>query len=210
MKKKISVSFLSSKDIIDDLIELESTNVDYIHVDVMDGKFVKNKNLPFKVLNRLSYVLKKRLDVHLMVKKPLKFIEKYATLNTEYITVHVELDDKIKDEAIEVIKSYGIKCGLAINPNTDINLLENYLDKIDMILVMSVEPGKGGQSFIEETTKKISDIKSMIKKRKILINVDGGINDKTISKVADTDIVVSGSYVINSDDFQTRINELRK
>lgn len=210
MKKKISVSFLSSKDIIDDLVELESTNVDYIHVDVMDGKFVKNKNLPFKSLDRLSYVLKKRLDVHLMVKKPIKFIEKYATLNTEYITIHAELDDKIKDEAIDVITSYGIKCGLAINPNTDIKILENYLDKIDMILVMSVEPGKGGQSFIEESTQRISDIKTMIKKRKILINVDGGINDKTISKVVDADIVVSGSYVINSDDFQGRINELRK
>ena len=143
MKKKVSVSFLSSKDIINDLIDIEASSADYIHVDVMDGKFVKAKNLPFKYLDRMSYILKKRLDVHLMVKDPTKYIEKYATLNSEYITIHVELGDL--DKYLEQIKSYGIKCGLAINPDTDINLLKDYLNKIDLILVMSVFPGAGGQ-----------------------------------------------------------------
>ena len=207
MKKKVSVSFLSSKDIINDLIDIEASSADYIHVDVMDGKFVKAKNLPFKYLDRMSYILKKRLDVHLMVKDPTKFIEKYATLNSEYITVHVELGEI--DKYFELIKSYGIKCGLAINPDTDVNLLRKYLNKIDLILVMSVFPGAGGQSFIEETTKRIDSIKSMIGNRKILINVDGGINDTTIGKVKNTDIVVSGSYIVNSDDFEARIKSLR-
>ena len=89
MKRKVSVSFLSSKNKEEDLIKLGATDTDYIHVDVMDGKFVKNKNLPFKLLDRLSYTLQKRLDVHLMVNKPNKFIEEYATLNSEYITIHV-------------------------------------------------------------------------------------------------------------------------
>ena len=208
--RKISVSFLSSEDDIEDLIDLEATNVDYIHVDVMDGKFVKNKNHPFKTLDYLSYVLKKRLDVHLMVKKPIKYIEKYATLNTEFITVHVELGEKLIKESFELIKSYGIKCGIAINPDTDISFLEPYLDCIDMILVMSVTPGLGGQSFIEETIERLSKIKNLIKNKKILINVDGGINADTVSKAKTADIVVSGSYIINSDNFQEAIDTLRK
>ena len=208
MKKKVSVSFLSSKNQIDDLIDLEATNTDFIHVDEMDGKFVKNKNTQFKVLDRMSYVLKKRLDVHLMVKNPIKLIEKYATLNTEYITLHVELGDKILDYYAR-IKSYGIKCGLAINPDTDVDSIKDYLDYIDLILVMSVIPGAGGQSFIEETTERISKIKEIIKKRKILISVDGGINNDTVKKVSGADIVVSGSYVVCSDEFQDRIDALR-
>jgi len=208
--KKISVSFLNSEDDIEDLIDLEATNVDYIHVDVMDGKFVKNKNFPFKTLDYMSYVLKKRLDVHLMVTKPIKYIEKYATLNTEFITIHVELGEKIIKESFELIKSYGIKCGLAINPDTDISTLIPYLDSVDMILVMSVVPGLGGQSFIEESTERLKKVREMITSKDIVINVDGGINEDTISKVNDADIVVSGSYVINSDNFQERINILRK
>lgn len=208
--KKISVSFLNSEDDIEDLIDLEATNVDYIHVDVMDGKFVKNKNFPFKTLDYMSYVLKKRLDVHLMVTKPIKYIEKYATLNTEFITIHVELGEKIIKESFELIKSYGIKCGLAINPDTDISTLIPYLDSVDMILVMSVVPGLGGQSFIGESTERLKKVREMITSKDIVINVDGGINEDTISKVNDADIVVSGSYVINSDNFQERINILRK
>ena len=208
MKKKVSVSFLSSKNVIDDLIDLESTDTDFIHVDEMDGKFVKNKNTQFKVLDRMSYVLKKRLDVHLMVKNPSKLIEKYATLNTEYITLHVELGDKLLDYYNQ-IKSYGIKCGLAINPDTDVDSIKDYLDYIDLILVMSVTPGAGGQAFIEGTTQKIDKIKEMIKKRKILISVDGGINADTVKKVGAADIVVSGSFVVKEENFQAQIDKLR-
>ena len=208
MKNKVSVSFLSSKNVIDDLIDLEATDTDFIHVDEMDGKFVKNKNTQFKILDRMSYVLQKRLDVHLMVKNPTKLIEKYITLNTEYITLHVELGDKILDYYNQ-IKSYGIKCGLAINPDTDVECIKDYLEYIDLILVMSVIPGAGGQSFIEDTTNRILKIKDMIKNKKILISVDGGINSDTVKKVNGADIVVSGSFVINGEDFQTQINKLR-
>lgn len=209
MKRKVSVSFLSSKNKEEDLIKLGATDTDYIHVDVMDGKFVKNKNLPFKLLDRLSYTLLKRLDVHLMVNKPSKFIEEYATLNSEYITIHVELPKEVIDSSIDLIKSYGIKCGLAIKPNTDINLLKDYLDRIDLILVMSVEPGSGGQEFISETPDRIAKIKELIGKKKIAINVDGGINDKTVKYLDKANIVVSGSYVVNSDSFMDAIKSLR-
>ena len=208
MKKKISVSFLSSKNIIDDLIDLDSTDADFIHVDEMDGKFVKSKNTPFRVSDRLSYILKKRLDVHLMVKKPLKLIEKYINLNTEYITLHVELEEELF-KYFDIIKSYGIKCGVAINPDTNIEKLKPYLDYVDLILIMSVNPGYGGQAFIEETTNRIKEVKKLIGKRKILVSVDGGINEKTKDKVSDSNILVSGSFVINNSNYQEQIDKLR-
>ena len=210
MEKKISVSFLSSKDEKKDLIKLNRTSADYIHVDVMDGHFVRKRNKPFKRLNKMSNVLSKRLDVHLMEKKPAKNINRFALLNTEYITVHVEID-KV-DEYLDQIKDYGIKCGLAINPDTDISMLDPYLEKIDMILIMSVYPGKGGQEFIEDTIKKILKIKKTLvsKKLKVKLSVDGGIDDKIAKRLDFVDIIVSGSYIIESDDFEKAINTIRE
>ena len=139
---KISVSYLSSKNFKEDLRKLNITNADFIHVDVMDGHFVRNKSLPFKKIKDVSAYTNKRLDVHLMVKKPLKFIDNYASLNTEFITIHVET--KNIDKSLDLIEAYGIRKGLAIKPETDIEALIPYLDRIDLILVMSVNPGKGG------------------------------------------------------------------
>lgn len=200
LAKKVSVSVLSSKNLESDLIKLNSLpSVDYIHVDVMDGKFVRNKNNPFKTLYKMSNVLTKRLDVHLMVKNPLKDINYYAALNTEYITVHSELE-KV-DKYLDLIKEYGIKCGLAVNPETDISLIIPYLSKVDLILIMSVHPGKGGQEFIDDTTKKILKLKKILvsKRLNVKIEVDGGVNDKTISRAYFADILVSGSYVLSGE-----------
>lgn len=200
LTKKVSVSVLSSKNLESDLIKLNSLpSVDYIHIDVMDGKFVRNKNNPFKTLYKMSNVLTKRLDVHLMVKNPLKDINYYAALNTEYITVHSELE-KV-DKYLDLIKEYGIKCGLAVNPETDISLIMPYLSKVDLILIMSVHPGKGGQEFIDDTTKKILKLKKILvsKRLNVKIEVDGGVNDKTISRAYFSDILVSGSYVLSGE-----------
>ena len=200
LTKKVSVSVLSSKNLESDLIKLNSLpSVDYIHIDVMDGKFVRNKNNPFKNLYKMSNVLTKRLDVHLMVKNPLKDINYYAALNTEYITVHSELA-KV-DKYLDLIKEYGIKCGLAVNPETDISLIMPYLSKVDLILIMSVHPGKGGQEFIDDTTKKILKLKKILvsKRLNVKIEVDGGVNDKTISRAYFADILVSGSYVLSGE-----------
>ena len=200
LTKKVSVSVLSSKNLESDLIKLNSLpSVDYIHIDVMDGKFVRNKNNPFKTLYKMSNVLTKRLDVHLMVKNPLKDINYYAALNTEYITVHSELE-KV-DKYLDLIKEYGIKCGLAVNPETDISLIMPYLSKVDLILIMSVHPGKGGQEFIDDTTKKILKLKKILvsKRLNVKIEVDGGVNDRTISRAYFADILVSGSYVLSGE-----------
>ncbi len=208
---KISASFLTSYDKSKDLRKLNMTDVDYIHVDYMDGKFVRQKSLPFRELKKVYKYTCKRLDVHLMAEKPEKLISKFASLNTEYITVHVEISRNL-EKIIQLIHSYGIKAGLSIKPNTDIKELEPYLDSIDLILVMGVEPGRGGQPFLEETGKKVKAIKKFIEKKghnNILISVDGGINKETKKKVKDADILVSGNYITSSDNFQERITELR-
>ena len=147
---KVSASFLSSKNPAEDLRKLDNTDVDYIHVDIMDGKFVPNKTMPFSEMKNIYKYTTKRLDVHLMVEDPKKYIPLYAELNTEYITFHVEIDEDIM-ECLELIKKYSIKAGLSIKPNTKVSELVPYLPYIDMILIMSVEPGAGGQSFIEDS-----------------------------------------------------------
>lgn len=207
---KISVSYLSSKNFKEDLRKLNITNADFIHVDVMDGHFVRNKSLPFKKIKDVSAYTNKRLDVHLMVKKPLKFIDNYASLNTEFITIHVET--KNIDKSLDLIEAYGIRKGLAIKPETDIEALIPYLDRIDLILVMSVNPGKGGQAFIEDTISKVKKLRKLLdeKNKKILISVDGGINDEVSKKLKGADILVSGSYITSSDDFQYQIYKLRQ
>lgn len=207
---KVSASFLSSNNIPQDLKKLNETDVDYIHVDVMDGKFVKNKTLPFREMRHIYEYTSKRLDVHLMVENPSKVIPQYAELNTETISIHVEIaEDIVKD--LELIKSYSIKCGLAISPSTPVKRLVPYLPYLDSILVMSVAPGEGGQSFIKETTKKIEEIKALIESyhMNIVINVDGGINATTARFCKDAQILTAGSYIIKSDNFQEKISSLR-
>lgn len=205
---KVAVSFLTSEDICGDLLKLDKTTTDYIHVDVMDGKFVPRVNEPYERLKDIN--ISKKLDVHLMVEEPLSYIEKYAKLNTEYITIHHEIDKDVFS-LLDNIKSLGIKCGISINPDTSVDVLKNYLDKVDMILIMSVVPGKGGQKFIESTTDKLDKVREMINEvnRDIVICVDGGINGDTIDKVSVADIVVSGSYILNSDNYQEKIDSLK-
>lgn len=208
---KVSASFLSCKKIIPAIEKLSLTDVDYIHVDFIDGKFVVGKKIPFHKLKKISKVSSKRLDVHLMTNKLKRYIKKFATLNCEYITFHVEVEKDI-EKYIDLIHSYGIKCGLAINPNTDIEILGPYLNMIDMVLVMSVVPGYGGQPFIPETVEKVKKLKDVITKDKlkIVINIDGGINNETVKEIQPfVDMVVSGSYITNSNDYQEKINSLR-
>ena len=145
-----------------------------------------------------------------MVEDPSKYIPLYAELNTEYITFHVEvLEDIVKD--LEMIKGYSIKCGLAIKPDTKVSSLIPYLPYLDQVLVMSVEPGRGGQEFIEESEDKIREVKALLDSYHIpaIVSVDGGVTDKTISSCQKCDMVVSGSYIVKSDNFQEKISSLR-
>lgn len=206
----ISTSFLTSKNIPKDLTLLNETDTDYIHVDVMDGKFVKAKSLPFKEMRHIYKYTSKRLDIHLMVEKPEKFIKDYAKLNAEYITFNIEVDTDI-ESCLKLVKSFGIKCGIAISPDTEVKQLVPYLPLLDLILILGVYPGKGGQEFIKETKSKLKEAKALLKeyKSKAKISVDGGINDKTKKQVSSADILVAGNYILSKEDYQEQITKLR-
>lgn len=207
---KISASFLGCKKIGKTLSDLNLTDVDYIHVDVMDGKYVKGKTMPFSELSTIGNYTRKRLDVHFMVSKPLKLIDLYATLNVFCLTFHLDILDDL-NLIINRCRDYGIKVGIAVNPSQDISLVYNYLDKIDLVLVMGVNPGLPGQKFIEDTPTKINTLRKEIEKRKLntLISVDGGLNLENVKYLQNCDILVSGSTITNSHDYQEIITKLR-
>ncbi|MBR1718106.1 MAG: ribulose-phosphate 3-epimerase [Bacilli bacterium] len=203
---KISVSILNLKE-KNRIKEIELHRPDYIHIDVMDGIFVDNISCLYNDIK--NYLNDYNYDVHLMVDDVKKYIDEFKLINPKYITFHVETNNV--DDNINYLKKLGIKVGLAINPNTDIKLLLPYLDKIDLVLVMSVQAGYGGQEFIMDSIDRINTLyKYRIKNNlSYKISVDGGINDKTIKYVENADIVVSGSYVINNSDIDSALNVLR-
>lgn len=204
----VSVSILKEYDrLINAVKKVNDSNADYLHIDVMDGRFVSNNKFPLEVVRDISSISKKPLDVHLMVDN-LDTVRKYADLKPEYLTFHIEILDNF--EIIHYIKSLGIKVGLAINPKTDAQKLIPYIDDIDMVLFMSVEPGLGGQEFIESVIDKVKRLKSIAPKD-LIISIDGGVNNKTISlcKYAGCNMVVSGSYITDSVSYDEKINELR-
>lgn len=205
---RLSVSILNSKDKINMIKTLNNTKISYIHIDVMDGLFVSQKSLPSDEIIKISPFSSKPLDIHLMVENPMYYIERIKELpNIDNITIHLEINKDIKN-ILNKIKEYGFKGSLAIKPNTDINLLVPYLDIIDRILIMTVEPGLGGQPFLENSPNRIKEIKKLIKDKNIELEVDGGINNQTINKVKDVDISVVGSYITTSDNPVQRINDL--
>lgn len=209
---KVNVSILSNTlKPLDIVKELDKTNADAIHIDIMDGKFVDNKTWTTSEIIKLTKYSNLPLDVHLMVNNPSKYIEDYAMLNTNNITFHYEA---VKDvnKVINEIKDYGLKVGIAVNPDTDVKNIYDYLSNIDIVLIMSVYPGKSGQVFINETLDKIKELKDYIVNNnlKTLISVDGGINDETgkLCKEAGADILVSASYIHN--DIKNNIDKLKK
>ena len=210
---KVSVSFLSSvlkPNVIID--KINNTNADFIHVDVMDGKFVDNKTYSIGEILKLSNYMKKPMDVHLMVNNPKKYIEKLALLNVEYITFHYESVKNVED-VIELIHNCGLKAGISIKPSTNASEIINYLDRLDLVLVMSVEPGRSGQSFMSSVIYKIESLKKVIDEKgyKTVISVDGGINEETARLVKDkgADMVVSASF-LHDGDMLSKVNLLKE
>lgn len=178
---------------------MNNIGVDYIHVDVMDGKFVPNKSFTIKDVVNLSNYTCKELDIHLMVKNPLKYIDEFSILNTKYITFHYEAV-KNSIEVIEKIKNNGLKVGISIKPETSVNKIENILNIVDLVLIMGVEPGASGQSFIDSVVYKTEILKRIREEKnyKYIISIDGGINDISFEKVKNNvDMVVSASYLLN-------------
>lgn len=196
---KVSVSVLSNEIKPQDIVKkLDLSKPDYIHIDIMDGKFVSNKTWTTSEVKKFTSYSTLPLEVHLMVNNPSKYIEDYALMNTSIIIFHYEAVKDI-NEMINKVKLYGLKVGIAINPETNINVLIPYLNMIDEVLIMSVHPGKSGQSFIEESLGKISVLKNIILEGnyKTIISVDGGINNETglLCKDAGADELVSASYI---------------
>lgn len=205
---ELSISLLNAKDRKKTVKKLNNTKIDMFHIDVMDGKFVTNKSFPVEEIIELSSITSKPLDIHLMVNDPVIYIEKLNELsNINNITFHLEINKDINN-ILNKLKKYGIKRGIALRPNTDIKEIIPYLNNIDLLLVMTVEPGLGGQPFIETSTERIKQIKKIIKDYNIILEVDGGINDKTISKVSDANISVVGSFVTTSNNIEEAINKL--
>lgn len=206
---EISVSILSARNKLDAIKLLNDSNCDYIHIDVMDGKFVSNKMFMMNDISNFNKISTKKLDVHLMVSDPNSYIDYLGKLDmVEFITIHYEIDRDISF-ILNKIKSYGKKCGLAINPETDVDVLSSYAYILDMVLVMSVCPGMGGQKFIDSTYDKIYKIRSRYKD--ICISVDGGVNDSNYLSIKDSgaSMIVVGSYVTGSDSYNKRIDSLK-
>ncbi len=204
----IAVSYLKSKYPKKDTIKLIDESIaDFIHVDLMDGIYVDNNNFTIdEVLQDLKNT-SKELDVHLMVENPENYVKELATLNVWMITFHLN-GSKNPLEMINLVKSYGIKVGIAINPFEDVHILDEFLPLIDYVLVMSVVPGKGGQKFMMEVLSKITYLKNY----KVLIGIDGGINSETIFYLKDyaIDNIISGSFVCMSDNYNKAIESLKK
>lgn len=205
---KISGSFLKIQKDKEKVIELNNVS-DQIHYDIMDGKFVPNKTIDFVEMEEINKCITKPKDIHLMVYDIKKYVRDYSKLKPDYIIFHYEATKDI-NEIINYIKLLNIKAGIAINPDTNVNALNPYLDAIDLVLVMSVFPGKGGQTFINVKDKidYLNDIRNKYN-LKYVIEVDGGINNETIKQITKADIAVVGSYITDSNDYNNQIKKVR-
>lgn len=211
---KISPSILSSDygKLAEELKRMEECGADMLHIDVMDGHFVPNITLGAPIVKCIRKASSLPFDVHLMISDPYKYISDFINAGSDIITFHIEADSDV-DKTIDLILSSGKKAGLSLKPNTEAQAVFPYLDKLSMVLVMTVEPGFGGQSFMTDMMPKIEKIKNEIDRRglSIDIQVDGGINEKTITTAAKAgaNVFVSGNAIFSSSDAQKTIAEFK-
>ena len=207
----ISPSILSADfaNLEQDIRKVEKAGADWLHIDVMDGHFVPNITIGVPVVKSIRKITHLPLDVHLMIENPQNYIEPFANAGADILTFHYEAAEK-PIEIITKIKSFGIKAGISIKPNTPAQEIFKYIEYADMVLIMTVEPGFGGQKFIEKCAEKIKLIKEFTSKD-LIIQVDGGINESTgkICKLNGANSLVAGSYIYNSDNIESAINSLK-
>jgi ribulose-phosphate 3-epimerase len=210
---KIAPSILSANfaNLGFELQEISKAGANYIHIDVMDGAFVPNITIGSEVVKSIRPYSALPFDVHLMINEPDKHVKAFADSGADIITIHAEATTHL-DRSLALIKSLGVRAGVSLVPSTNENVLDYVMDKVDLILVMTVNPGFGGQKFIESQLPKIAAIRQRINKsgRKIDLQVDGGINQQTAKQViaAGADVLVSGSYIFGSKDYSSAIASL--
>ena len=212
---KIAPSLLSANFVrlAEDISRIEAAGADWLHLDIMDGHFVPNLSFGPPVVAAIRKITKLPLDVHLMVTNPAELIEAFAAAGADWLTVHVETDPHLH-RMVDRILELGVRPAVALNPATPLGTLEEILSEVDMVLVMSVNPGFGGQKFIPSSLSKIRRLKEQLQNtdRSVIIEVDGGINQATALQVreAGADVLVAGSAVFGSDDLELAIRNLRQ
>ena len=196
-----------------DIEKVNNSNADWFHLDIMDGVFVPNISFGMPVIESIGKYCKKPLDVHLMIVEPDKFIDEFYRLGAYVLNVHYEACTHLH-RTVQRIKSLGMKAGVTLNPHTPVSVLEDIIRDLDLVMLMSVNPGFAGQKFIENTLDKTSRLKELIVKKnaKTLIEVDGGVNFEIGKKLLDVgvDVLVAGSFVFNSPDMIETINKLKR
>jgi len=196
-----------------DVEMINKSKADWFHIDIMDGVFVPNISFGMPVLRDIVKHATKTIDVHLMIVDPDRYIKTFAELGSDILTVHYEACTHLH-RTLQAIKAEGMKAGVALNPHTNVNVLEDVLQDIDVVCIMSVNPGFGGQSFIENTYKKVEQLRELITKSgaNTLIEIDGGVSDKNAKQLIDAgaDVLVAGSFVFKSDSPLQTIEGLKK
>ena len=214
MKKLIAPSILAADfgNLERDCKMINKSDADWFHIDIMDGVFVPNISFGMPVLKSINSSANKPLDVHLMIVNPDLYIKTFAALNAKYLTVHFEVCNHLH-RTIQEIKNNNMKAGVALNPHTPVSVLDSIIEDIDLVCLMSVNPGFGGQKFITNTFKKTQELKQLIdsKESKALIEIDGGVTDKNAEKLIENgaDVLVAGSFVFKSQNPTQTISNLK-